>query len=201
MAKRRFLFLFLLLFSLVLISCGEKNSTDSADSSFLDFSSDTEKAVQLIEKANGELREIKILYNENSEKVKELEAAVKGEDAEKVKEISDDLKTVITDGFAHALKAKENIAEAQELNINQDFENYLSLKERSLDKQVEAFKHRFEAAKLLRDSFGGTDKQEMERAKQTFIEKEELFKKTMEEARKISEEADDLAKESINKKN
>lgn len=197
--KRRFLLLFLLLFSLIAVSCGGSEEAESEEGGFLDFSSDTEKAVQLIKEANDELQRIKILYTENENKIEELKTALKDKDTEKVKEISNTLVFVINDGFAFAETAKEKIHQAQELNINQEFKEYLSLKEDSLDKQIDAFKYRHEAARLMRDSFGATEKPEIEKAKQLFEEKEDLFKKTMAEAKKISQDADDLVKESLNK--
>lgn len=197
--KRKILFLFLLLFSLIAVSCGGTEESDSEDGGFLDFTSDTEKAVQFISEANDELQRIKILYAENEAKIEELKEALSKKEIEKVKEISNSMVYVINDGFAFAESAREKIQKAQELNIHPEFKEYLSLKEDSLDKQIEAFKHRHEAARLMRDSFGATEKPEIEKAKQLFKEKEELFQKTMAEAKKISQEADDLAKESLNK--
>jgi hypothetical protein len=78
-------------------------------------------------------------------------------DAEKVKKITDDLVYLINDGIALGEGAVEKIVKAQQMNINPDFKEYLSLKEESLRKQLEAFESRRQAVRLLRDSFGTND--------------------------------------------
>ena len=191
-----------LLFSLILLSafafsCQSDTAGTDANSSFFDFSSDTEKAVELVQAANDELRRIKILYNENQDTLKDLkEASQKGE-SEKVKIISKTLVDTINTGFVFADSAKSKIREAQELNIHQDYKDYLGMKEQSLDKQVEAFQFLYDAAKLLSDTAGSQDKEQAEKARFVFKEKEENFQLKMEEAKKISAQADDLAKESM----
>lgn len=187
----------LILCAIGVFSCQKKTETGADDAGLLDFSSDSEKAVQLISDANDELRRIKILYAENETKIDELKAALSKKDIEKVKEISNTLVFVLNDGFAFAATAREKIGQAQELNIDPTFKDYLSLKEQSIEKQIEAFKHRHEAARLLRDSFGASEKPEIEKAKETFKAKEELFQKTMSEAREISKRGDELAKEAL----
>ena len=196
---------FILVLSIVIcfafLSC-KKAETDSDNSSIFDFSSDdTAKAVELIQAANDELKRIKILYNENETELKELREASKNQDIAKIKQISNDLVYVINDGFIFADSAKSKIDEAQQLNINPHFKDYLGLKEDSLDLQIEAFKSLHEAARLLRDSAGSQNKDEMEKAKLVFKEKDENFKKKMEEAKQKSEQADELAKNAMQEKN
>ena len=195
--------LLLLLFIALLcgFSCG-KNTGESGnddDSSIFDFTSDRDKAVVLITDANGELKRIKILYTENREKLNELKDATKAQDLPKVKEISNDLVYTINDGFIFADSARSKIEEAQNLEINQEFKDYLALKEESLDKQVEAFRFLHEAARVMRDSFGSGNKEAIESARLNFLEKEKSFQAKMEEARKVSEQGDELYKETMNK--
>lgn len=186
-----------LLFGIVFSAC-TKTTDDADNSSVFDFSSDdTEKAVELIQEANDELKRIKILYNENETALKELREASKNQDVARIKQISNDLVYVINDGFIFADSAKSKIDEAQQMNINPQFKDYLGLKEDSLDLQIEAFKFLHEAARLLRDSAGSQNKEEMEKAKLVFREKDENFKKKMEEAAQKSQQADDLAKNAM----
>jgi hypothetical protein len=95
--------------------------------------------------------------------------------------------------------AVEKINKAQQMNIDADFKEYLSLKEQSLRKQLEAFESRRQAVRLLRDSFGTNDPALVEKAKLGLKEKEEFFAKTMEVSKEISKKANDLAKESSRK--
>ena len=194
------IFCLLILAALFCFSC-QKTENGAEDSGIFSFSDDTETAVQLVQDANDELKRIKILYNENEGKIDELKEALGKKDIEKVKEISNNLVYVINDGFIFADSAKGKLEKAQELNINETFKEYLSLKEESLEKQIEAFKFRHEAARLLRESISASDKLEIDQARALFKEKEENFQKTMEEARRISEQADNLAKESLKQKN
>lgn len=195
--KIKFIFIVLVLFCITFSAC-KKDETNSDSSSVLDFSSDdTDKAVSLIQEANDELKRIKILYNENESDLKDLREAMKNQDFSKTKQIANDLVYVINDGFIFADSAKSKIDEAQQLNINPQFKDYLGLKEDSLDLQIEAFKSLHEAARLLRDGAGSQNKEEIEIAKIAFKEKDDNFKKKMEEAKQKSIQADELAKNAM----
>lgn len=190
----------LLTFICLIASC-KKMETGSDNSSILSFSSDdTEKAITLIQEANDELRRIKILYNENESDLKNLREAAKNQDVAKIRQIANDLVYVINDGFIFADSAKSKIDDAQQLNINPQFKDYLGLKEDSLDLQIEAFKSLHEAARLMRDGAGAQNKEEIELAKLAFKEKDETFKKKMEEAKQKSIQADELAKNAMQEK-
>lgn len=187
----------LILLSAFAFSCQSTVSENDDNSGLFDFSSDTEKAVERVRQANDELKRIKILYNENQQVLKELKEASKNRESEKVKTISDALMYAINDGFVFADSAKSKIKEAQELNIHEDYKDYLGMKEQSLTMQTEAFQFLYDAAKLLRDTAGSQDKELIEKSRFIFKEKEENFQKKMEEAKKISLQADELAKESM----
>ena len=191
------LLFYLILLSVFAFSCKSNTTGTEDDSSLFDFSSDTEKAVELIQQANDELMRIKILYNENQNTLKDLKEATQKGESEKVKTISKMLVDTINTGFVFADSAKSKIEEAQELNIHQDYKDYLSLKEQSLETQIAAFQFLYDAAKLLSETAGAQDKEQAEKARFVFKEKEENFLMKMEEAKKISAQADDLAKESM----
>ncbi len=199
--KIKFIFTISVLFCIAFSAC-KNGEADSNSSSVLDFSSDdTDKAVALIQEANDELKRIKILYNENENDLKNLREAMKNQDFVRTKQIANDLVYVINDGFIFADSAKSKIDEAQQLNINPQFKDYLGLKEDSLDLQVEAFKNLHEAARILRDGAGSQNKEEIETAKLVFKEKDDNFKKKMEEAKQKSLQADELAKNAMKEKN
>lgn len=185
----------------VFVASACKKNADGEDYDVLSFSDDTTAAAELVEQANADLNKIKVMYKKNESQLQELQAAMSGKDIETVKKITDDLVYVLNDGMALGESAVEKINKAQQMNINADFKDYLSYKEESLQKQLEAFEHRRQAARLLRDSFGAADAAAIERAKAGFKEKEENFMKAMEEAKAISKKANDLAKESARKTN
>jgi len=160
---------------------------------------DREKAIKLIGDANLSLKRIKVLYRNNKSKVDDLKKAIKNKkDIKKVKELADDLSLIILDGYALAETAQENIEEAQDLKINDDWKEY-SLKAESLEMQIKAFDFRNASAKLLRDKFGGENKVEMQKAADTFKKNEEEFFKNLDKAKKLSNDADKLMRR-VNRK-
>ena len=129
-ARFSLILIFSILFCVAFSAC-KNGETDSDNSSIFDFSSDdTETAIVLIQEANDELKRIKILYNENETALKELREASKNQDISRVKQLANELVYVINDGFIFADSAKSKIDEAQQLNINPQFKDYLGLKGR-----------------------------------------------------------------------
>ena len=183
----------------VFSTCKKTDSSEGFD--VLSFSDDTSDAAELVEQANQDLNKIKILYKKNEDQLEELKAAMGGKDIATVKKITDDLVYVLNDGMSLGESAVEKIGKAQAMNINADFKDYLSLKEESLRKQLEAFENRRQAARLLRDSFGTTDPAAIEKAKAAFKEKEEACIKMLEESNEINKKANQLAKDSSKKAN
>ena len=182
---------------LIFSACKKTDSSEGFD--VLSFSDETTTAAQLVEQANQDLNKIKVMYKKNEVQLEDLKAAMSARDIETVKKITNELVYLINDGMALGESAIEKISQAQQMNINPDFKEYLSLKETSLRKQMEAFESRRQAAILLRDSFGTNDPAMIEKAKAGFKEKEEKSIKTLEEAKKISKEANEFAKESSKK--
>ncbi|MCS6874755.1 MAG: hypothetical protein N2Z23_04340 [Pyrinomonadaceae bacterium] len=158
---------------------------------------ETETAAKIVAEANEDLKLIRKLYKENEGKVEQIKQAIKDNKIEDVRRIADDLVYIINDGMALGESAIEKISKAEKMNINQAYKQYLELKRASLEKQIEAFEFRRQAAVLLRDSFGTKDKFIIEKAKSDFKDKEENFRKHMEIARQLSAEANQLAKEAM----
>ena len=185
-------------FGFLLASCSK---SDSESSDLLNFSDDTTAAAQLVSEANEDLNKIKIKYKENETKIEDLKEAMKNNDVEKVKKISDDLVYIINDGMALGESAIEKIGKAQEMSINPDFKEYLQLKELSLQKQMDAFENYRQAALSLRDGYNPKDEKQREAVKTEFATRNDNVQKIMEEAKKYSKEANDLAKNSAKKDN
>ncbi len=181
----------------ILLSSCSKGNSESSD--LLSFTDDTTAAAQLVAEANEDLNKIKIKYKENEAKREELKEAMKNNDSEKVKSISDDLVYLINDGMALGEKAIEKISKAQEMSINPDFKEYLNLKELSLQKQMEAFENYRQAARFLRESYNPKDEKQRETVKTEFAKRDDNFHKIMDEAKEYSNKANVLAKESAKK--
>ncbi|MCY7377392.1 MAG: hypothetical protein LH472_15640 [Pyrinomonadaceae bacterium] len=184
--------LFPVLLSL-LTACGKSESSESFDTLF--FSDDTTAAAELVADANEDLNKIKIMYKKNEDQLEDLKTAVGDKDIEKVKKITDDLVFIINDGITLGESALGKIEKAEAMNVNSDFKDYLNLKAQSLQKQLDAFEHRRQAARLLRDSFGTNNPAAIEKAKGAFKEQEENAQKTLVVAQEYSKKANDLAKE------
>jgi hypothetical protein len=194
---RRFL-MTVLLALLALTAC--RSSSDPQQDGFKIFSSDeTQEAAKIIDDANNDLKNVKTIYRANQNRVEDLTQAITTKDIEKVKEIADDLVLQINDGINSAKIAVEKIEKAERMNINESYKAYLTLKRESLGKQIEAFELRRQVAKQLSESFGKKDPKEMETIQIIFREKEESFKKLMEEGKELSKQADQVAKDATKK--
>ena len=164
---------------------------------------ETAAASAIVQEANDDLRKIKELYDENEGDVDEpgkraqLKQALEANDAEKVRKISDDVVYIINDGMDHAKSAIEKIQKAQDMNVNEDYKEYLRLKEMALSKQVEAFEQYRQAARALRDNYDPKNEALRTRVKTEFEDRSEKYREQMEKARDYSSQANELAKDAI----
>lgn len=172
-------------------ACSGNNSSSSSSSIFT--SDDTAEAGNIVKEANSKLIEIKKRFKENAPRLQELQTAMKEKNADKVREISDKLVTEINLGTEQGNEAINKIRAAKDMNINSDYKDYLSLKLDSLNKYIEAFEQRRQAALLLYNNYDPKDTAKREKTVIEFKQKEEKFMEIMEDARKSSEDANMLA--------
>jgi hypothetical protein len=185
-------------FLLTMAGCQKNSSQGGSSIDVFGITDQTGEAGQIIQDANEDLKKIKKMYKENSDRVDDLKAAMKANNVDKVKSITDDLVYIINDGTTLGETAIGKIQKAEEMNINEQYKNYLQLKEECLRKQLDAFEFRRQAARVIRDSFGTRDPKQIERAKIDFKDNEDNFQRNMEVAREMSEQANQLAKQSVN---
>lgn len=190
--KKSILKILLLVFPLFFIACaGEKNSGGLEI-----FSSDqTEEAVALITEANDQLKQIKQLLKANEIRLEDLKTAMSEKNPIKVKSVSEDIIHQISTGMKLGEDAGKNLEKAERLKINDDFRTYLTLKMQSLMKYADAYKERFELAKLLRDKYDPNNAEQRKTVGDEFQRREQTFMNIMQEAGKLSDQANDLAKE------
>lgn len=181
---------FLLILSVTVSSCGL-------------FGDDTKAAVALVQSANEDLREIKKLYEASEGDVdkpgkrEQLKQALEQNDAAAVRKIADEVNFLIVDGMNYAKAAIEKIQQAQQLEINEKYREYLGLKETALKKQVDAFEQYRQASRSLRDNYDPQNDAVRTRVKVEFDERTDKYRRLMEEARDFSSLANELAKEAI----
>ena len=185
-----------MVFLLMNFAC--KKSEDSPSGPGI-FGDDTAEAVKLIGDANEDLKEVKKIYKDNKDKIAELKAAIEKKKVETVKSISNNLVKQIDNGVESGRNAVEKIEKAQALNINPVYKEYLEKKQQALEKQIGAFEYRGDAAKILSEGFGGTDKAQTDRVIAEFKEKEEKFQRLWKEGLELSMDANEFAKESEKK--
>jgi hypothetical protein len=162
------------------------------------FSSDqTAEAAKIVASANDDLTKIKVLYKENEGKREDIKKAMETDNAEQVKKIADDVVYLINDGFDNAKNAIDKIEQAQEMQINDDYREYLRLKEESLKRELEAFENYRQAARTLRDNYDPKNAAMRDKVKEDFKNRVENYRKLMEEARDYSNRANDLAKDAL----
>src|SRR5690349_4890439 len=171
-------FIIILLLTIAGSSCGLFGPRD-----------ETIEAGKLVQEANKDLREIKKLYEENEGdgetpgKREQLKKALEGNDAAAVRKIADDVNYIIVDGMNFAKTAIEKIQQAEEMNINDDYKQYLNLKELALKKQVDAFEQYRQASRSLRDNYDPQNDAIRAKVKVEFDDRTDKYRKLMEEAR------------------
>jgi hypothetical protein len=198
MSKTLIKILLTLAFSLMFSACPKKNNSPQTGG-ILSFD-ETEAAGNEVKQANDQLKLIKQRFKENENRLDELQTAMKGKNPEKVREISDELVTQINAGTEVGEEAINKLRVAQEKNINKDYKEYLGLKIQALEKYVQAFEERRQAAILLRDGYDPKNAAKREQVIGAFKEREDKFKEIVQSARELSEEANRLARESLNRK-
>lgn len=162
-------------------------------------SDETSEAAKIVSEANQDLNRIKILYKENEGKRQELKNALETNNAPEVKRISEDVVQIINEGTNLGTSAVDKIQQAQEMRINDDYREYLRLKEEALKKQLEAFENYRQAARKLRDNYDPKNSQLREKVKAEFDMRSENYRTIMEKARDYSSQANELYKDSLRK--
>jgi hypothetical protein len=158
---------------------------------------ETDEAAKLVAEANQDLQKIKKLYKENEGKREDIKKALEANDAGEVKRISDELVYIMNDGFDFGKSAVEKIEQAEDMKINDDYREYLRLKEEALKKQMEAFEEYRQAARTLRDNYDPKNAQLRDKVKEDFKNRSENYTRIMEKARDLSNQANELAKDAL----
>lgn len=161
---------------------------------------ETAEAAEIVRSANQDLKQIKVLYDKNENKREEIKQAMAADDAAAVQKISDDVVYLINDGAVLAKSALDKIDKAREMNINEDYAEYLRFKWEALNKQLEAFEQYRQAARKLRDGYDPKNTQARDAVATEFKERSENYQKLMEKARDNSSQANELAKEVMQRK-
>jgi Mg2+ and Co2+ transporter CorA len=183
-----------LIILVLLSSCKSSGRSDGPSIFSID---ETAEAGKIVASANDDLTKIKVLYKENEGKREEIKKAMEVDDAARVKKIADDVVYLINDGFDEAQNAIDKIERAQEMQINDDYREYLRLKEDSLKRELEAFENYRQAARTLRDNYDPKNAAMRDKVKEDFKNRVENYRKLMEEARDYSNRANVLAKDAL----
>lgn len=186
-------------FLAVLLGLAGCRSSRSGEFEILGPVDETDEAAKLVQSANEDLQQIKVLYNKNEDKREAIKKALEANNAEEVKRISDDVVYAINDGFDFGKSAVDKLDKAEGMNVNEDYREYLRLKEESLRKQMEAFEEYRQAARTLRDNYDPKDVQQREKVKEEFKKRSENYARITEKARDLSNQANEIAKDALQK--
>lgn len=192
-------FLTIFLACILISGCGGSGSGGSFE--ILGPADETAEAGKLVQEANAELKKIKVLYDRNEGKRQELKNALEANNTEEVKKISGDVVQIINEGFDSGKAAVEKIQQAGDMKVNDDFKEYLRLKESALLEQMKAFEEYRQAARSLRQNYDPKNMASREKVKVDFTTRSENYQKIMEKARDYSNQANELYKETIKKQN
>jgi len=184
----------LILSALAFSAC---RSSGRSESTSIFSSDETAEAAKVVAAANEDLTKIKVLYKDNEGKREDLKKAMEADNAEQVKKIADEVVYLINDGFDNAQSAIDKIEKAQEMQVNDDYREYLRLKEEGLKRELEAFENYRQAARTLRDNYDPKNAAMRNKVKEDFKTRVENYRKLMEEARDYSNRANELAKDAL----
>lgn len=160
---------------------------------------ETAEAGKIVQEANAELKKIKVLYEANEGKRQELKNALEANKTDEVKKITGEVVQLINEGFDSGKSAVDKIQQAEDMKINDDYKEYLRLKESALMKQMEAFEQYRQAARTLRDNYDPKNVSLRDKVKADFETRSENYQKIMEKARDYSNQANELYKETLKK--
>lgn len=169
----------------------------SSSGGLLGPADETAAAGKIVEDGNAELKKIRELYDRNEDKRQELKAALETDNEAEVKRISTEVVQLINEGTNLGNTALDKIREAQEMQINDQYKEYLRLKEEALKKQLEAFAQYHQAARILRDNYDPKNAQNRDKVKAEFETRSERYRDLMEKARDHSSEANELYKDTV----
>jgi hypothetical protein len=181
----------ILLLLAVMLSC--KSASDYSPFGPPD---ETQKAGELIKSANEDLQKIKVLYEENESMRRELKQALETDNADQVRDISERIVKLISDGTVIANRALGKIDEALNMNINETYRKYLELKKDGLNRQREAFENYRIAAESLKNNYDPRNEEKRNKVKTEFKNRTEKYTADMEKARSASYRANELWQES-----
>jgi hypothetical protein len=188
----------IVLVTLALLSSCKSSGRSDAPSIF--SSDETAEAAKIVASANEDLTKIKVLYKDNEGKREDIKKAMEVDDAARVRKIADEVVYLINDGFDEAQNAINKIEKAQEMQINDDYREYLRLKEQSLKRELEAFENYRQAARTLRDNYDPKNAAMRDKVKEDFKNRVENYRKLMEEARDYSNQANEIAKDALRRR-
>jgi len=195
MSKRVKTTLFAAALAAVSLFASCKSSANSPSSGIFGPADQTEQAAELVVQANQDLQKIKVLYEDNEGKRIEIKKAMEANDTEAAKRIANEVEKLINDGATSANDAIDKLQKAQEMEINDDYREYLRLKEQSLKLEAEAFDYYRQAAKILNENFDPKDTAKRDKVKVDFKDLSDKYLETMERARDYSHRGNELAKE------
>lgn len=188
--------LFIIAFCVAFVAAaGGCRSSGTGGGGLLGTGDETAAAGEVVQEANAELQKIKVLYKENENKREEIRKALEADDAETVRKLSNEVVLLINEGTEYGETAVEKIQKAQEMQINDEYREYLRLKEDSLKRQLAAFEEYRKAAQVLRNNYDPKNSAQRDKVKAEFTQRSENYRKTMEEARDYSNRANELRKE------
>ncbi len=177
-----------------------KKSSDSSQSGFEIFSTDdTKEVTEIIVDANEDLKKVKKIYKANQNRVSDLKLAMTNKEIDKFKTNISELAIEIKEGLEFGASAVSKIEKAEGMNINDTYKEYLRLKKQALNNQLEAFQLRLQAAQEISKSLTTNDPDGFKKAAVILKEKEESFQKLMDQAKDMSQEANQIAKDATKK--
>lgn len=181
---------FILLAAVMLISCQAFKRLGG---------SGIDEANQLDQSASADRAEVERIAQENKVKESQITAALNAHNYDAAKQLIDDTLKVIDQALAKAQSAADKWDKASKLDVDQTIKDYLSLREQSASKAIEAGKELRQGLASFRDSIGSTDKAVTDKAQRDVQQSVGKFQDLIVQANMLESQADEMARKNPDK--
>jgi hypothetical protein len=159
---------------------------------------ETDEANKLVKSAQEDLAEVNKIADDNDDKSSEISRAENADNADEVKRLLKKAIEAIDKGTGFGKSAIEKLDKASKLKLDPAYKEYLELKTKAFQRQLEAFTALREAAVVERDNYGvgGSDEAD---AKKEYRRKKDEYEKLLAESKDLHKKADEIARKNPDK--
>jgi len=153
-----------------------------------------DEANQLNQSAGQDIREIERIIQENKNKESEVSRALNSGQTDTAKRMMDDSIKAIDRGLERAESAAAKFDKAAGLDVDPTIKEYLSLRARSVNRAIEAFRELRRGIITFRDAAGSTERAAADKARNEIQQSSQKFDRLISETERLELQADEIAR-------